>query len=143
MNSFELDTVVIDNRVIIDRDYYNIKEEQFKQVFSEMVRRLQCLTTSFCYYINCCLQDFLGWYSTGENPTENDIDVHKQICEINESPLFLQLNPNSNRPSNLPVAVFESVIDIVGGEARMLFVKLGYTLATEEVMILSSYCRRI
>ena len=39
MNSFELDTVVIDNRVIIDRDYYNIKEEQFKQVFSEMVRR--------------------------------------------------------------------------------------------------------
>jgi len=48
------------------------------------------------------------------------------------------LNPNSNRPSNLPVAVFESVIDIVGGEARMLFVKLGYTLATEEVRILSS-----
>merc|ERR1719323_1286864 len=112
MNSFELDHTTVDNRVIIDRDYYNIKEEQFKQVFSEM--------------------DFLGWYSTGENPTENDIDVHKQICEINESPLFLQLNPNSNRPSNLPVAVFESVIDIVGGEARMLFVKLGYTLATEE-----------
>ena len=82
------------------------------------------------------IQDFLGWYSTGENPTENDIDVHKQICEINESPLFLQLNPNSNRPSNLPVAVFESVIDIVGGEARMLFVKLGYILATEEVIIL-------
>ena len=77
--------------------------------------------------------DFLGWYSTGESPTEDDIDVHKQICEINESPLFLQLNPISGRPADLPISVYESVIDIVRGETRMLFVKLGYTLATEEV----------
>ena len=34
---------------MIDRDYYNTKEEQFKQVFSDM--------------------DFLGWYSTGDRPT--------------------------------------------------------------------------
>jgi len=112
MNSFELDFNTVEGKVLIDRDYYNIKEEQFKQVFSEM--------------------DFLGWYSTGEAPTEDDIEIHKQICEINESPLFLQLNPLSGRPSNLPLALFESVIDIVKGDARMLFVKLGYTLATEE-----------
>ena len=116
MNSFELDHTTVEDKVIIDRDYYDIKEEQFKQVFSEM--------------------DFLGWYSTGESPTEDDIDVHKQICCINESPLFLQLNPVSGRPADLPINVFESVIDIVGGETRMLFVKLGYTLATEEVRIL-------
>jgi len=112
MNSFELDYATIDGKVIIDRDYYNEKEGQFKQVFSEM--------------------EFLGWYSNGENPAEDDIFVHKQVCEINESPLFLQLNPTSGRPSDLPICVFESVIDIVGGETRMLFVKLGYTLATEE-----------
>ena len=102
MNSFELDYTPVEGKVIIDRDYYNVKEEQFKQVFSEM--------------------DFLGWYSTGETPTEDDIDIHKQICDINESPLFLQLNPTSGRPADLPLAVFESVIDIVGGETRMLFV---------------------
>lgn len=113
MNSFELDSTNIDGAVIIDRDYYNVKEEQFKQVFSEM--------------------DFLGWYSTGEGPTEEDMDVHRQICDINESPLFLQLNPTSGRPADLPISLFESVIDIVKGETRMLFVKLGYTLATEEV----------
>lgn len=120
MNSFELDLAEVNGSVYIDREYYKIKEEQFKQVFSEM--------------------DFLGWYSTGEGPSEQDVDVHKQICEIsdNESPLFLQLNPVSGRPADLPIAVFESVIDIVGGEARMLFVKLAYTLATEEV-IPSSY----
>lgn len=38
--------------------------------------------------------DFLGWYTTGESPTEKDIKVHQQICEINESPILLQLNPN-------------------------------------------------
>lgn len=37
--------------------------------------------------------DFLGWYTTGDGPDDSDIKVHKQICEINESPVFLKLNP--------------------------------------------------
>lgn len=32
----------------------------------------------------------------------------------------------------MPVSIFESVIDLVNGEATMLFVPLTYTLATEE-----------
>lgn len=111
MNSFELDFTVVEDKVIIDRDYYNMKEEQFKQVFSEM--------------------DFLGWYSTGEAPTETDVHVHKQICEIHESPLFLLMNPGA-RHADLPLTLYESIIDLVKGEARMLFVKLAFTLATEE-----------
>lgn len=39
--------------------------------------------------------DFLGWYTTGNNPTEQDIMVHKQVCEINECPIMLQMNPQS------------------------------------------------
>ncbi|XP_034232636.1 COP9 signalosome complex subunit 6 [Thrips palmi] len=97
--------------IVIDREYYNTKEEQFKQVFSD--------------------HDFLGWYTTGEGADENDIKVHKQICEINESPVFLKLNPNS-RQSDLPVTLYESVIDLVAGEATMLFIQIPYTLATEE-----------
>lgn len=111
MNSFELNFSTIAGDIIIDRDYYNTKEEQFKQVFSDL--------------------DFLGWYTTGEGPDDTDIKVHKQICEINESPVFLKLNPNS-RQSDLPVTLFESVIDLVAGEATMLFVEIPYTLATEE-----------
>ncbi|XP_046639924.1 COP9 signalosome complex subunit 6-like [Daphnia pulicaria] len=110
MNSFELVFTVIEN-VVIDRDYYNTKEEQFKQVFSDM--------------------DFLGWYTTGDSPNESDIHVHKQICEINESPVILKLNPFT-RNADLPVTMYESVIDLVNGEATMLFVELTYTLATEE-----------
>lgn len=90
MNSFELVFSVIGNDVIIDRDYYNMKEEQckflcdfilfinnkiftVKQVFSDM--------------------DFIGWYITGDSPNNTDIKIHKQICEINESPIMLKLNP--------------------------------------------------
>merc|ERR1740128_173659 len=117
MNSFELDYNMIEGCVVIDRDYYNTKEEQFKQVFSDM--------------------DFLGWYSTGDQPSMLDINVHKQICEINESPLFLQLSPGKQNTTELPVPLYESVIDMMGGQAgpataRMLLVKLPYTLATEE-----------
>lgn len=75
MNSFELLFTSIGDDVIIDKDYYNTKEGQFKQVFSEM--------------------DFLGWYTIGDVPNEKDIRVHKQICEINESPVLLKLNPRS------------------------------------------------
>ncbi|XP_074927420.1 COP9 signalosome complex subunit 6 [Chelonoidis abingdonii] len=54
-----------------------------------------------------------------------------QVCEIIESPLFLKLNPMTKH-TDLPVSVFESVIDIINGEATMLFAELTYTLATEE-----------
>jgi COP9 signalosome complex subunit 6 len=112
MNSFELDYSTIDGLVVIDREYYNQKEEQFKQVFSDM--------------------DFLGWYSTGEKPTAAEISVHRQIMNINESPLFLQLSPGGGNCTELPLYLFESVIDMVEGRAGILFVKLPYTLSTEE-----------
>ena len=113
MNSFELLFDKIESDIVINRDYYNTKEEQFKLVFSDL--------------------DFLGWYTTsiGECATESDIKVHKQICEINESPILLKLNPQA-RTTDLPVYIYESVIDLVNGVATMLLVELPYTLATEE-----------
>ena len=46
----------------------------------------------------------------------------------------MSLNPYTiNQFSlQLPVAVYESVIDLINGEATMLFIELQYTLATEE-----------
>lgn len=112
MNSFELLFDRIDQDIIIDKEYYNTKEEQFKQVFKDM--------------------DFLGWYTTGDAPCESDIKVHKQICEINESPILLKLNPQAKHTDQLPICLYESVIDLVNGQATMLLVELQYTLATEE-----------
>ncbi|XP_055934579.1 COP9 signalosome complex subunit 6-like [Argiope bruennichi] len=111
MNSFELVFDRIEGDIVIDKDYYTTKEQQFKQVFSDL--------------------DLIGWYTTGDSVNESDIKVHKQICEIYESPVFLKLNP-LGRHTELPVSIYESVIDLVSGEATMLFVELIYTLATEE-----------
>jgi len=112
MNSFELLFHRFDDgSVLIDREYYTMKEQQFKQVFVSM--------------------DFLGWYTTGEVPNEVDMKIHQQICEIYESPIMVKLNPHS-KLSELPISAYESVIDVVGGKAMPLFVELKYTLATEE-----------
>ncbi|XP_058057368.1 COP9 signalosome complex subunit 6 isoform X1 [Anopheles bellator] len=113
MNSFELKYDVLnDDDIVIMMDYYHVKEEQYKQVFSDL--------------------DFLGWYTTDAIPTDKHINIHKQICEINECPIMLLLDPLSRNMNQLPISVYESVIDIVQGEAMMLFVPLSYTLATEE-----------
>jgi len=113
LNSFELKFEIIDDAVVINRDYYNTKEQQYKQVFSDL--------------------DFLGWYNTSNGtPTKADIDVHRQICQFNECPIMLQLDPQSRNVDQLPIKLYETVIDIIHGEATMLFVPLTYTLATEE-----------
>lgn len=111
MNSFELLVDVIDDAKIINRDYYEQKEAQFKQVFPDL--------------------DFLGWYAIGESPTAEDIGIHKQVCEINESPVFLKMNP-SNRQSRLPITMYESVVDLIDGEATLLFSPVSFSLETEE-----------
>lgn len=113
LNSFELKFEVIEGDVVINREYYNTKEQQYKQVFSDL--------------------DFLGWYCTSSmEPTEADLKIHKQICQINECPILLQLDPQSRNVDQLPIKLYETVIDIVQGAATMLFVPLTYTLATEE-----------
>ncbi|XP_061485298.1 COP9 signalosome complex subunit 6-like isoform X2 [Rhineura floridana] len=111
MNSFELLSHTVEENVVIDKEYYYTKEEHLKQVFKEL--------------------GFLGWYTTGGPPDQSDIHVHKQVCEIIESPLFLKLNPMTKH-TDLPVSVFESVIDIINREVTMLYAELTYTLATEE-----------
>lgn len=76
--------------------------------------------------------DFLGWYTSSPQPTEKHIKIHRQICQINESPILLLMDTSNKQVEQLPIQLFESVIDIVAGEATMLFVPLTYTLATEE-----------
>ncbi|CAB4026437.1 COP9 signalosome complex subunit 6, partial [Paramuricea clavata] len=112
LNSFELQYDIIDSDVIINTDYYHAKAEQFSQVFKDL--------------------DFLGWYTTGNTANETDLKVHQQMCHINESPVLLKLNPIAGRSNELPINMYESVIDVEDGKTRMLFIELPFTLATEE-----------
>lgn len=81
MNSFELKVDFIENTPILDTEFFKFKEHQFKQVFPDL--------------------EFLGWYANGDMPTQADVKMHKEILEINESSLFLKLNPVVIKKTNL------------------------------------------
>jgi COP9 signalosome complex subunit 6 len=51
----------------------------------------------------------------------------------NESPLFLQMNPYDIVTSkNLPITVYESIIDLIDGQAQTMFIKSQYKIETGE-----------
>jgi len=113
-NSFELQHTenAETGDVDIEMNYLRDKEEQFRQVFKDI--------------------DFLGWYTVGTaNATEKDILIHKQLTAVNESALLMKLDPASTT-GNLPVTIYESMIDIQDDQPRMLFIEVAYTLVTEE-----------
>lgn len=112
-NSFELQhTESATGNVEIEMNYFRDKEEQFRQVFKDI--------------------DFLGWYTVGSSTaTEKDILIHRQLTAVNESALLLKLDPFS-KTANLPITIYESMIDINDDQPRMLFIEVAYTLVTEE-----------
>lgn len=112
-NSFELQHSENPNsEVVIDMNYFQEKEEQFRQVFKDL--------------------DFLGWYTVGTSTaSDKDILIHKQLTAVNESALLMKLDPFS-KSSNLPVTIYESMMDLNGDQPRTLFIEVCYTLVTEE-----------
>lgn len=72
MNSFELVFHVNNGEINIDKGYLTKKDAQFKQVFSEL--------------------DVLGWYTTGGAPTQNDIEVQKQVILVLFDTVNCQIN---------------------------------------------------
>ncbi|GAA6053644.1 hypothetical protein JCM3770_001677 [Rhodotorula araucariae] len=114
-NSFELVINADDNgSLTLDKTYFTTRRDQFKQVFPTL--------------------DVLGWYSVGVAPTPDDTALHKQFFEYNESPLFVQLSPSaaSSPSKDLPVTVYESVIELVAGEPTPVFVPAPYEIVTGE-----------
>jgi len=112
-NSFELPYEIKDDKVIIKNQYLNTKSEQLKQVFPDY--------------------EFMGWYSTGQGIVPADMEIHKQISEFNENPLYLQLNTQiTSAMRELPIHMYESELRIVDDSPTQLFVKVPYKIETGE-----------
>ncbi|CAG0903419.1 unnamed protein product [Cyprideis torosa] len=114
-NSFELATLEVEDQLVLDLDYLNAKEVRYKQVFPDL--------------------DVLGWYTTGTYPEPSPVDlhVHKQVLARSENPLLLKLVPMSAQHSDLPVTMYESLIDLKGSSSpRLLFLQTTYSIVTEE-----------
>mmetsp|Transcript_20652 Transcript_20652/g.25044 ORF Transcript_20652/g.25044 Transcript_20652/m.25044 type:complete len:170 (-) Transcript_20652:11-520(-) len=97
----------------LDMDHLNTKRNQYSQVFPDY--------------------ELLGWYATGQDPSEADMIFHKKICEVNESPLFLMFDPNvSAGTKELPVSLYESVLHMINEVPTMIFVLIDYKIETAE-----------
>ncbi|KER21584.1 Mov34/MPN/PAD-1 family protein [Opisthorchis viverrini] len=120
-NSFEL---LLDEEphMAVNADFYGTRESQCKQVYPDL--------------------DIVGWYTTGGPITEHDelfnrqvdtafsnLDSFIQMQELNESLIILKLDPLHSCGEQLPVRIYESVVD---NDGRIHFRQVLYTLATDE-----------
>jgi COP9 signalosome complex subunit 6 len=110
-NSFEL---IFDPATdTLDRTFLEKKQELYRKVFPN-------------FYI-------LGWYSTGSDADESDMHIHKALMDINESPVYVLLNPAINHAQkDLPVTIYESEFHVIDGIPQPIFVHTSYTIETVE-----------
>ncbi|CAN1146487.1 COP9 signalosome complex subunit 6a [Linum perenne] len=97
----------------LDRAFLEKKQELYKKVFPH-------------FYV-------LGWYSTGSDAEESDMHIHKALMDINESPVYVLLNPVINHAQkDLPVTIYESELHVIDGIPQLIFVNSSYTIETVE-----------
>ncbi|KAL3355648.1 hypothetical protein AABB24_016701, partial [Solanum stoloniferum] len=97
----------------LDCAFLEKKQELYKKVFPN-------------FYI-------LGWYSTGSDAQESDMNIHGALMDINESPLYVLLNPSINHAQkDLPITIYESELHIIDGIPQLIFAQASYTIETVE-----------
>ncbi|CAA2997532.1 COP9 signalosome complex subunit 6a [Olea europaea subsp. europaea] len=75
----------------------------------------------------------LGWYSTGGDAQESDMHIHKALMDINESPIYVLLNPSINHAQkDLPITIYESELHVIDGIPQLIFVQSSYIIETVE-----------
>ncbi|KAK3278096.1 hypothetical protein CYMTET_13936 [Cymbomonas tetramitiformis] len=112
-NSFEIKFEIKDSATVLDLAYLGTKQEQYKKVFPKC--------------------DVIGWYSTGCDLVDEDMQIHKSMTAINESPVLLLLNPSiGNTDKELPIKIFESELHVIDGVPSLIFAESNYTIETVE-----------
>ncbi|CAL8102178.1 unnamed protein product [Calicophoron daubneyi] len=106
-NSFEL--LLDEPHMSVNAEFYSTRESQCKQVYPDL--------------------DIVGWYTTGGTINEKDELFNRQMQELNESLLILKLDPIQACGEQLPIRMYESVVD---NDGRVHFRKVMYTLAPDE-----------
>lgn len=95
----------------IDLDFLRRRLEEYKKVFPAF--------------------DALGWYSTaaGQQALDGDSLLHRQMCEITESPMYLVLDPlPPPSAQDLPITIYESEMALVNDAPTMQLSRVSYKI---------------
>lgn len=99
--------------VVIDDDFVLKKIEHFTAIFPTY--------------------ELLGWYSIGSDVVDDDLRIHRAVAVHNESPLLLMVDANIRADSKeLPIKVFESVVQVVRDLPTAIFVDVDFQIETVE-----------
>eukprot|EP01025_Chloroclados_australasicus_P048314 TRINITY_DN5471_c0_g2_i1.p1 TRINITY_DN5471_c0_g2~~TRINITY_DN5471_c0_g2_i1.p1 ORF type:complete len:303 (-),score=31.29 TRINITY_DN5471_c0_g2_i1:640-1548(-) len=114
VNSFEVKLVGEDK---IDEDFLISRKDQFKQVFANL--------------------DILGWYSTGSQLQERDLQLQEKVVKGSqcEAPVYLLLDvatTQEGKSQDLPITLFETQVHVSDGVAQTQFNKVEFTIETSE-----------
>eukprot|EP00761_Pharyngomonas_kirbyi_P013253 gb/GECH01013280.1/.p1 GENE.gb/GECH01013280.1/~~gb/GECH01013280.1/.p1 ORF type:complete len:312 (+),score=78.34 gb/GECH01013280.1/:1-936(+) len=111
--SFEVPSVIEDGTIKMETEYIEKKSSQYKEVFPDY--------------------EILGWYSTGTCVSEGDTKTQKELMNFNENPLFLLCGTDlDSRPRDLPITIYEGIVNLSGDTANIMFAKTNYDIDTEE-----------
>jgi COP9 signalosome complex subunit 6 len=109
-NSFELKVGLVSGTYVIDVDFLKTRLDEYKKVFKDY--------------------EVLGWYSTaqGQEAMPGDLLLHRQICEITESPMYLVLDPMPIAAQDLPITIYESEVTLVNGDPTLQLSRASYKI---------------
>jgi COP9 signalosome complex subunit 6 len=96
----------------LDIGYFAEKETQMKTVFPKY--------------------EVLGWYSTGAQIQPNDMMLNKQVLQLNESPLYLMLDPHVgiDKGKDLPISIYETELRMEKEAPVHAFSKASFKIET-------------
>jgi len=115
VNTFEVAVGKGDSKV--DHGYFNVRKEQYKQVFPSL--------------------EFIGWYTVASHPTSRHIALHEQFSAYCSTPLLLILQPTDTVGVNvttghLPIKAYEPTIEIRDRSSRSVYIEAPFNVETGE-----------
>jgi len=114
-SAYELLHDVVDGVIVFNLDFLQKKQKLLTEVEEEFL--------------------FLGWYSTGTEPSAEDLTVQNVLREegINESPLYMVLDPSPPLGTKeMPVTLYESELRIIDSTPTYRFVTAPYSIFSGE-----------
>uniref|UniRef100_A0A7S0IIX7 COP9 signalosome complex subunit 6 n=1 Tax=Calcidiscus leptoporus TaxID=127549 RepID=A0A7S0IIX7_9EUKA len=112
-NSFELKASLdASGGHVIDLGYLRQRLEQYKKTFPRY--------------------DMLGWYSTVVAEQPGDLQLQQQLCEVNDSLLYLCADLTCTAGRELPMTLYESEVALINDAPTMRFSKVAYKVDSVE-----------